>query len=99
MTPTRIAILGKDDIIVDHGLWIDFVAEDLLTNTPSSTYVLVTDTNLVPIYVPSFNSAFERVVTATCTAPAIPRLLTYAVAPGESSKSRATKAEIEDWML
>ena len=91
--PTRIAILGRDDIIVDHGLWLRFVAHDLLEHLPSSTYVLVTDTNLFPLYVPPFQAVFDR------AAPRDARLLTYAVPPGEFSKSRETKAEIEDWML
>ncbi|KAH7346677.1 Shikimate dehydrogenase [Rhexocercosporidium sp. MPI-PUGE-AT-0058] len=95
-TPTRIAILGKDDIIVDFDIWRNFVAEDLLSNLPSSTYVLITDTNLSPLYVPTFTQAF---ISRTSTPNAPPRLLTYEIPPGESSKGRETKAEIEDWML
>ncbi|KAL0940812.1 pentafunctional arom polypeptide [Colletotrichum truncatum] len=91
--PTRITILGKDDIIVDHGIWLDFVAHDLLENLHTSTYVLITDTNLYDIYVPPFQNVFNS------AAPATTRLLTYAIPPGEVSKSRQTKAAIEDWML
>ncbi|PQE23146.1 Pentafunctional AROM polypeptide protein [Rutstroemia sp. NJR-2017a BVV2] len=94
--PTRIAILGKEDIIVDFDIWRNFVAEDLLSNIPSSTYVLITDTNISPRYVPAFTKSFESCVA---TASSAPRLLTYEIPPGESSKSRETKAEIEDWML
>ncbi|CAK7264904.1 3-dehydroquinate dehydratase (3-dehydroquinase) [Sporothrix epigloea] len=95
--PTRISILGKDSIVVDHGIWLDFVPHDLLHNITSSTYILITDTNLAPIYVDAFCAAFERARPASPAAGA--RLLTYAIPPGESSKSRETKAEIEDWML
>ncbi|KAK1472791.1 pentafunctional AROM polypeptide [Colletotrichum costaricense] len=91
--PTRITILGKDDIVVDHGIWLDFVTQDLLHHLKSSTYVLVTDTNLFDTYVPPFRKVFEA------AAPASARLLTYAIPPGEASKSRQTKADIEDWML
>ncbi|KAL1835980.1 hypothetical protein VTJ49DRAFT_5746 [Mycothermus thermophilus] len=91
--PTRITILGKDNIIVDHGIWLNFVAKDLLDNLKSSTYVLITDTNLYNTYVPPFQAEFERL------APPNVRLLTYAIPPGEFSKGRETKAEIEDWML
>ncbi|GKT49448.1 pentafunctional AROM polypeptide [Colletotrichum spaethianum] len=91
--PTRISILGKDDIVVDHGIWLDFVTHDLLTNLETSTYVLITDTNLYDIYVPPFQKAFNT------AAPTSTRLLTYAIPPGEGSKSRQTKASIEDWML
>ncbi|KAK3946225.1 EPSP synthase-domain-containing protein [Diplogelasinospora grovesii] len=91
--PTRIAILGKEDIVVDHGIWLNFVTHDLLENIKSSTYVLITDTNLAPIYVPQFQAAFEK------AAPENVRLLTYTIPPGETSKSRETKADVEDWML
>ena len=94
--PTRIAILGKDDIIIDFDIWSSFVVEDLLSNLTSSTYVLITDTNLAPLYVPSFKQAFA---SRRGRSNASPRLLTYEIPPGESSKGRETKAEIEDWML
>ncbi|KAH7134857.1 Shikimate dehydrogenase [Dactylonectria estremocensis] len=92
--PERISILGEANIIVEHGLWLDFVAEDLVQNITTSTYVLITDTNLFSTYVPEFQSRFE---TAAAGKPT--RLLTYAIPPGEASKSRETKAEIEDWLL
>jgi pentafunctional AROM polypeptide len=95
-TPTRIAILGKEDIVVDFDIWRNFVVEDLLSHLPSSTYVLITDTNLSPLYVPVFKQSFERCVSASSVPP---RLLTYKIPPGETSKGRETKAEIEDWML
>ncbi|TVY80434.1 Pentafunctional AROM polypeptide [Lachnellula suecica] len=94
--PTRIAILGKEDIVVEFDLWKSFVAGDLLSNLPSSTYVLITDTNIAPIYVPAFRTSFEA-LAAKSNAP--PRLLNYEIPPGEHSKGRETKAEIEDWML
>lgn len=94
--PTRIPILGKEDIIIDYGIFYDFVTNDLLQNYPSSTYVLITDTNLFPLYVEAFEKVFsEEAAKASSNA----RLLTYAIPPGENSKARETKAEIEDWML
>ncbi|RTE68697.1 Pentafunctional AROM polypeptide [Fusarium euwallaceae] len=92
--PERISILGEANIIVDHGLWLNFVADDLLQNTPTSTYVLITDTNLFDTYVPAFQARFEAAAEGKAT-----RLLTYTIPPGEASKSRETKAEIEDWLL
>ncbi|KUI58026.1 Pentafunctional AROM polypeptide [Cytospora mali] len=94
--PTRIPILGKDDIIIDTGIFYDFVSNDLLENFPSSTYVLITDTNIAPLYVPSFVNIFTA---EAAKASSNARLLTYAIPPGENSKGRETKAEIEDWML
>lgn len=94
--PTKISILGRESIVADFGLWRNFVATDLVNNLPSTTYVLVTDTNLGSIYTPAFQKAFEAVAASVSPAP---RLLIYNAAPGESSKSRQTKADIEDWML
>ncbi|TVY40289.1 Pentafunctional AROM polypeptide [Lachnellula occidentalis] len=94
--PTRIAILGKEDIIIDFDIWQTFVAGDLLSKLPSSTYVLITDTNIAPIYVPAFHKSFD---VLTANSDTCPRLLTYEIPPGEHSKGRETKAEIEDWML
>ena len=94
--PTKVAILGKENIIVDYGIWGTYVVHDLLKNVSSSTYVLITDTNLQSIYVPSFQRAFrdEAISMGVDT-----RLLIYQVPPGETSKSREMKAEVEDWML
>ncbi|KAI4863699.1 Pentafunctional AroM protein [Hypoxylon rubiginosum] len=94
--PTRISILGSDSIIVDHGIWWTFVPDDLLDNLKSSTYILITDTNLHDRYVPPFIDIFNKSVERR---NAQSRLLTYTIPPGETSKSRETKAEIEDWML
>ncbi|KAG9916555.1 AROM pentafunctional protein, ARO1, partial [Aureobasidium melanogenum] len=44
----------------------------------------------------AFEAAFNEHTSKLDNAP---RLLTYQVAPGESSKSRSTKAAVEDWML
>jgi pentafunctional AROM polypeptide len=92
----RVSILGKESITVDYGLWNGFVAQDLLSNIPSSTYVLVTDTNIAPHYVPTFQKFFQSEVSRTSSGS---RLLNYQVAPGESSKNRSTKSAVEDWLL
>ncbi|KAH0022171.1 AROM pentafunctional protein, ARO1, partial [Aureobasidium melanogenum] len=62
----------------------------------SGTYILITDTNIGALYTPAFEAAFNEHTSKLDNAP---RLLTYQVAPGESSKSRSTKAAVEDWML
>jgi pentafunctional AROM polypeptide len=94
--PTKISILGRESIVADFGLWRNYVAKDLINELPSTTYVLITDTNLDSIYIPGFQKNFEAAAAAVSPAP---RLLVYNAAPGESSKSRSTKADIEDWML
>ncbi|KAL4751010.1 Shikimate dehydrogenase [Aspergillus terricola var. indicus] len=94
--PTKISILGRESIIADFGLWRNYVAKDLISDCSSTTYVLVTDTNIGSIYTPSFQEAFQNAAAAITPSP---RLLIYNAPPGEVSKSRQTKADIEDWML
>lgn len=94
--PTKISILGKESIISDFGIWRNYVAKDLISGCPSTTYVLVTDTNIGSIYTPGFQKSFEEAAAGISPSP---RLLVYYAPPGEVSKSRQTKADIEDWML
>lgn len=90
----RVKLLGKESIIINFGLWRNYVAQDLLTNLKSSTYVLITDTNISKLYVDSFRAAFDAKRGNTAA-----RLLVYELPPGETSKSRETKNDIEDWLL
>lgn len=94
--PTKISILGQESIVADFGLWRNYVAKDLVNGLPSTTYVLITDTNIGSIYTPGFQKAFEDAAASVSPSP---RLLVYYAPPGEVSKSRHTKADIEDWML
>ncbi|KAI9830850.1 MAG: hypothetical protein M1819_005375 [Sarea resinae] len=94
--PTRVAILGKEDIVVDFGIWLNFVARDLLLNIKSSTYVLITDSNIGPLHVPAFKQSFEHEASRQA---ADVRLLTREIPPGENSKSAEMKATVENWML
>ena len=94
--PTKVSILGKESIVVDYDIWGSYIANDLLQHVSSSAYVLITDTNLYDVYVPSFQESFREAAKAL---QADTRLLTYQIPPGETSKSRAMKAEVEDWML
>lgn len=94
--PTKIRILGQESIVADFGLWRNYIAKDLVSGLPSTTYVLITDTNIGSIYTPSFKKNFENAASAESPSP---RLLVYYAPPGEVSKSRQTKADIEDWML
>ena len=93
---TRVSILGKENIIIDYDIWGSFIVQDLLANVSASTYVLITDTNLFKQYGQPFSTAFEECVSKLDMNA---RLLQYAIPPGETSKSRATKASIEDWLL
>ena len=90
------SILGKESIHVGFKLW-EHVVADLLTNLPSSTYVIITDTNVGPLYKPRLEQAFDKEATKSTSSPF--RLVSYSVSPGESSKTRDTKALLEDFML
>ncbi|PFH55473.1 hypothetical protein XA68_18202 [Ophiocordyceps unilateralis] len=94
-SPESISVLGQASIIADYALWPSVVAMEIHLHAPAFTYVLITDTNLHDIYVPSFREVFESFRNKDVTR----QLLTYAIPPGEASKCRETKAEIEDWML
>lgn len=96
MNPTKISILGRESIVADFGLWRNYVAQDLLDNCSSTTYILITDTNIGSIYTTPFLQAFETAATKLSPSP---RLLVHEIPPGENSKSRQIKADIEDWML
>ena len=96
LQPIRVSILGEESIVVGHELWGHYVVQDLLKNVPSPTYVLITDTNLYDQYVPLFQSVFQQLIQDGRVES---RLLTHCIPPGEPSKSRATKASVEDWML
>jgi len=92
----KVSILGKESIHVGFKLW-EHVVTDLLTNLSSSTYVIITDTNVGPLYKPRLEQAFENEASKSTTSPF--RLVSYSVSPGESSKTRDTKALLEDFML
>ena len=94
--PAVVKVLYKDSIVLDFGLWKNYIIPDLLQNLVSSTYVLITDNNISKLYLGDFQTRFAQ---AASTLPSNPRLLVYTCAPGETSKSRQTKDDIEDWLL
>ncbi|KAK3673308.1 3-dehydroquinate dehydratase (3-dehydroquinase) [Recurvomyces mirabilis] len=98
---TVISILGKDAIVVDYGLWNNYIATDLLTNILSTTYVLICDTNLAALpYISAFRTRFESTRESLGKRPEEARLLIYdQIRPDETSKSRQTKGKVEDWLL
>lgn len=89
----RVQILGKDSIHCGFHL-IPYIVETVTKSLPSSAYVLVTDTNVSSLYLSAFTTEFNSTLANSQS-----RFLSYAVAPGESVKSREGKAEIEDFLL
>ncbi|CAN6656849.1 pentafunctional AROM polypeptide [Trichomonascus vanleenenianus] len=93
---TKIPILGSETIHVGYNLH-DHLVKEILTNLKSSAYVIISDTNIDKFnHVKKIEAKFIEQATQICPDS---RVLKYIIAPGEGSKSRATKAEIEDWML
>lgn len=68
----------------------------VLTKLKSSTYVFITDDNLEKLYGETVHREWQR---ASQRLPNQPRFLKYTLPPGETSKSRQVKEQIEDWML
>jgi len=96
----KVSILGSETIALGFHIF-DYLLRDTLTNFKASTYVVVTDVHLQKLYLDRFQTAFHKISEEVSkgSGAALPRLLTYVIPPGEESKSRAVKAEIEDYFL
>ncbi|KAG7665167.1 ARO1 [[Candida] subhashii] len=95
-TVEKVPILGKESIHVGYGIQ-DHIVEETITNLKSSTYVIITDTNLSrtqPFI--KLKQDFESQLQSKRPES---RLLSYYVSPGENNKNRATKAAVEDFLL
>ena len=101
MAPTvdirKVYILGKDSIHCGFHL-IPYIVHTVLETIPSSTYVLFTDTNVGNLHLSPFEAEFDSAIAALKT-NVKPRFMSYVLPPGETSKSRACTAEIEDFLL
>ncbi len=93
----KVSILGRDSIHCGFHL-IPYIVRTVLDTLPSSTYVLFTDTNVGNLHLPLFESEFDAGIDAL-KSQSRPRFITYVIPPGETSKSRECKAEIEDFLL
>jgi len=91
----KVSILGKESIHCGFHL-IPYIARIVLTTLPSSTYVLVTDTNVANFHLQAFEKEFNTVLEGSGSKS---RFLSLVIPPGETSKSREGKAGIEDFLL
>lgn len=69
---------------------------DIVRNVKAARYVLITDEIVEKIHLPSVIESFkdaEKKLNSEIV------LLTKVITPGESSKNRGVKQDIEDWML
>ncbi|CAG8672983.1 2299_t:CDS:2, partial [Cetraspora pellucida] len=98
----KISILNEESIILGFHL-TEYMIRDIILNIPVSTYALITDSNIASIYLENLSNRFKNIVsklTLTKGNNAVPpRFISYVIPPGEQSKSRDTKAEIEDFLL
>eukprot|EP01134_Creolimax_fragrantissima_P004938 CFRG4938T1 len=86
---TPISILGRDTIFVGKDL-LAFIAQDVIENVKAGRYVVITDSNIEPLFLKNVVDEFAKNKVD---------VLTYIIPPGEASKCRSVKAEIEDWLL
>lgn len=94
---STVEIFNKPTILTGFHL-IPFIAQTVITNLPSSAYVLITDTHLAALHLSTFESAFTSLLNEL-PAEGRPKWLTRVIPPGETSKSREMKASLEDWLL
>ncbi|GBB98839.1 hypothetical protein RclHR1_33390001, partial [Rhizophagus clarus] len=98
----KVSILNEESIILGFHL-TKFMLRDVISNIPSSNYVIITDENLAPIYLSKIKDDFNKITSEITSAKdketSEPRLITYTVPSVRQVKSRDTKAEIEDFLL
>jgi pentafunctional AROM polypeptide len=93
----KVSILGKESIHCGFHL-VPHIVKTVVETLPSSTYVLFTDSNVGKLHLPAFETEFASTI-AKINSPTKPRFLSYVLPPGETSKSRECKAELEDYLL
>lgn len=92
----KVSILGKETIHVGYEIQ-DHIVDVTVKNLASSSYVVITDTNMAAT--PLYSSLLDKFRARILQSRSGSRLLEYRVPPGENNKSRATKAAIEDYLL
>lgn len=93
---TKVPILGSETIHIGYHM-TDHMISTIVDNLESSTYILISDENIIKFsHIEDFESKFLAELKARNKTA---RFLKYIVPPGEASKNRTTKAQIEDWLL
>lgn len=91
---TTIPLLNIQNLIQIGYQLMDHIALDLTKNINNvSNYVIITDTQLAPLYLSTLYKSIQSHLKPN------QRLLTRILPCGEQSKSRNTKAQIEDFLL
>ncbi|ORX51180.1 Pentafunctional AroM protein, partial [Hesseltinella vesiculosa] len=97
---SRVSILDEESIILGFHL-TEYIANEVIFNIPASNYVLITDSNLAPLYLAQYVAHLEEACRkkAELINESQARIFTRVLPPGETTKSRQTKDDIEDWLL
>jgi pentafunctional AROM polypeptide len=82
-------INGNVTILVGFNI-LNVLPSELKTQVPSSRYVLISDETVYRLYGQTISEEFKNQNL---------ELFIKVIPPGEESKTRETKQEIEDWML
>ncbi|KAI8612481.1 hypothetical protein BC830DRAFT_1067619, partial [Chytriomyces sp. MP71] len=91
----HVAVLGSECVTLGYEITAHLAAE-IVKTMPSSTYLIGTDTNIAPLHLAALEKTLKSALSAVGSKA---RVLSYVIPPGESVKTRETKAQIEDWML
>lgn len=94
----KVSILGKDSIHCGFHL-IPYIAKTVINTLPSSTYVLITDNNIAKLHLNVFEEGFKTALEDNKALSIQPKFISFVIPPGETSKSREGKAQIEDFLL
>ncbi|CAG8560014.1 38662_t:CDS:2 [Gigaspora margarita] len=98
----KVSILHEESIIIGFHL-TEYMIRDIILNIPVSTYALITDSNIASLYLENLSNQFKNIASKLSLSKGNnsvpPRFISYTIPPGEQSKSRDTKADIEDFLL
>jgi pentafunctional AROM polypeptide len=81
------------DVVVAAGALAEAFPRRIVALVPAARYIVVTDSNVGPLYAATVVEALRRI------GPVGAVVLSYTVCAGEASKTRETKAVLEDWLL
>jgi pentafunctional AROM polypeptide len=92
---TKVSVLGKEALHCGFHL-SSYIARTIVETLSASTYVILTDTNIASFHLKHYEAVFGQAIRAKASSA---RLLSYVIPPGEPSKSRDGKADVEDFLL
>ncbi|KAI9293199.1 Pentafunctional AroM protein [Neoconidiobolus thromboides FSU 785] len=90
---TKVSILGKDSIHLGYNI-TNHIANELPTISKFSKLVIITDTHLKELHLTELKAELSNSLS-----PKGIKVYEYIISPGEQSKSRKYKAEIEDYLF